>query len=118
MAYNDETANRIRLFFLENKVDFAEKPMFGGLCFMVDDKMCCGLRVDKATQQDLLMCRIDKELYEKALDENYVTPMEFTGRTMKGFVYILQDGFRTSAQLAHWLKLCLDYNPHANKSKK
>ena len=118
MPYNEITAQRIRELLLRKEVNFSEKNMFGGVCFMVDDKMCFGLRTDKKTQEDRLMCRVGETAYENCLEENYCIPMEFTGRSMNGFVYVLQDGFKSQPDLEHWIQLCLDYNPLAKKSKK
>lgn len=64
MAYNEDTIQRIREYFQEKNVDFYEKKMFAGICFMVDDKMCCGSHIDKKTNQDFLLCRIAPEEYK------------------------------------------------------
>ncbi len=118
MPYNEDIVQRIREFLLGKKAPFSEKRMFGGLCFMVDEKMFCATRTDKVTGDELLMGRVGKDAYESALEENYCTPMEFTGRTMKGYVYVSGDGFRSKSQLDKWLQRCLDYNPTAEPSKK
>ena len=118
MAYNEQTIKRIRELLFNKGVSFTEKNMFGGVCFLVDEKMLCGNHLDKNTGEDLLMCRIGETVYENALEQNYCIPMEFTGRTMKGYVYILQDGFKINSELDYWLQLCLDFNPLAKKSKK
>lgn len=118
MAYNETTIKRIRKILLSNEITFTEKNMFGGVCFLVDDKMLCGNHIDKKTNDDILMCRVGEIVYEEAIEQNYCIPMEFTGRSMKGFVYVLQDGFKTNPELEAWLQLCLDYNPLAKKSKK
>jgi hypothetical protein len=118
MAFNEQTADRIRCALFEKRTDISEKQMFGGICFMADNKMCCGTRTDKKTGEELLLCRIGEVRYEEALEMDDVIPMEFTGRSMKGYVYVTQDGFRTGKKLNYWLQLCLDYNPLAKKSKK
>lgn len=118
MAYNEITVQRIREFFLNRAANFTEKKMFSGICFMVDNKMCCGTHVDKITGEDLLMCRIGDAAYEDALEKNNVIPMEFTGKPMKGYVYIVGDGLKNSKDLEYWLQLCLDFNPLAKASKK
>jgi hypothetical protein len=118
MAYNNECAQRIREAFLEKGIRFTEKSMFGGLCFMVDDKMCCATRVDKKTGENLLMCRIGNEAYAAEVEKNYVTPMQFTGKVMTGYIYVLEAGFKSNESLNYWLQLCLDYNPLAKGAKK
>lgn len=118
MAYNETTVQRIREIFLEKDVLFTEKKMFSGICFMVDGKMCCGTHVDKVTGEDKLMCRIGDIAYEDALEKTNVIPMEFTGRTMKGYIYVTASGISNKSDLEYWLGLCLDFNPFAKASKK
>ncbi len=118
MPYNENTVQRIRDFFQQNEVDFYEKKMFAGVCFMVDDKMCCGSHIDKKTNEDLLMCRIGDEAYNKAIEMDNVIPMEFTGKAMKGYIFVAEAGHQSTKDLHHWLQLCLDFNPLAKSSKK
>ncbi|MFN8338455.1 MAG: TfoX/Sxy family protein [Saprospiraceae bacterium] len=117
MAYSEHSAQRIREVFLAKKVDFFEKKMFSGICFMVDDKMCCGTHIDKNTNEDLLLCRVGDDKYESCLEKDGCIPMEFTGKPMKGFVFVLSNGVETQKQLEYWIQLCLEYNPKAKKSK-
>ena len=58
MAYDQFTAERIDRYLNDRNVDFYPKKMFSGLCYMVDEKMCCGIHFDKKKQTDLLMARI------------------------------------------------------------
>ncbi len=118
MPYKENLLNRIRETLLEKQVDFSEKKMFSGVCIMVDDKMCCGTHIDKKTGEDVLLCRLGEEASEAALENSNCIPMEFTGKAMKGYVYVTENGFRTRQDLAHWIQLCLDFNPLAKKSKK
>tara|TARA_B100001105_G_C22202094_1_gene361642 strand:+ start:79 stop:435 length:357 start_codon:yes stop_codon:yes gene_type:complete len=118
MPYNEQTVQRIREFFLDKNAGFIEKKMFSGICFMVDGKMCCGTHVDKKTGIDRLMCRIGDAVYESSLEKNHVVPMEFTGKPMKGYIYVEEEGFKTKQGLEYWLQLCLDFNPLAKASKK
>jgi TfoX/Sxy family transcriptional regulator of competence genes len=111
MAYNQILANRIR----EQFQDFAsieEKEMMGGLCFMLNDKMCVGVFKDE------LMCRLDPELYEEALEKTGCHQMDFTGKPMKGWVLIEDSGMKTVADLNYWIGLAVDYNERAKSSKK
>ncbi len=118
MAYKEETAQRIRLTLLTKGVEFTEKKMFSGICFMVDDKMCCGTHLDKKTNEDLLLCRIGEANYESALEMNDCIPMEFTGKPMKGYVFVTENGFSKDQDLSRWLQMCVDFNPLAKKSGK
>ncbi len=112
MAYDEQLAGRIRDSFRNSNVRFEEKRMMGGLCFMVDGKMCVGV------EKDRLMARIDPELYDAALRRKGCVPMDFTGRPMRGFVFVNSIGVATNADLASWLKLALEFNPKAKSSKR
>lgn len=118
MPYNEITAIRIRNILFDKNIHFTEKKMFGGLCFMVDDKMCFGLLSDKKTNEELLMCRMSETDCEIALENENCIPMEFTGKPMKGYVFVTENGFQSTKELIHWIDLCLIFNPLANKSKK
>lgn len=118
MAFNEETAQRIRNIFYEKGINFSEKKMFSGICFMVDDKMCCGTHIDKKSGEEYLLCRIGEAAYETAIENDECIPMTFTGRAMAGYIFVLENGTRSDKDLAVWLQLCLDYNPLAKKSKK
>jgi len=111
MAYNEKLANRIRELLL-NKRSVEEKKMMGGLTFMVNNKMCVGILKDD------LMARIDPEVYESALERRGCREMDFTGRPMKGFVFIDPEGTKSTKNLEFWIKLALDYNERAKASKK
>jgi hypothetical protein len=118
MPFDEQLALRIRRALDEKGIAFTEKQMFSGICFMVDDKMLCGTHIDKKSGDNVLLCRIGEQVYETAVERNDCIPMEFTGKPMKGFVYVLADGFHSDKKLGYWLQLCLDYNPIARKSKK
>ena len=118
MAYDELLADRIRQVFTERKANFYEKKMFAGLCFMVEDKMCCGIHFDKKKNTDLLMARIGEEASSNAMKKKGCHPMDFTGRPMKGYVFVTPDGFDTDKDLEYWLDLCLAFNPLAKVSKK
>ena len=118
MAYDELLADRIRSFFKGKSANFIEKKMMGGLCFMVNDKMCCGIHFDKKKETDLLMARIGPEASSSAMERPGCHPMDFTGRPMKGYVFVTPDGFDGDSDLEYWLQLCLDFNPLAQASKK
>ena len=111
MAYNEKLADRVREILVDHpKVE--EKKMMGGLTFMVNNKMCVGILKDD------LMARIDPAVYETALEKRGCREMDFTGRPMKGFVFIAPEGTKTKNDLNYWMGLALDYNKIAKASRK
>lgn len=112
MAYDELLADRVRLSLKDQNSSYTERKMFGGLCFMVDDKMCLGI-----TSQDL-MARIDPEFYPDALAIEGVREMDFTGRAMKGYVYLDAEAVDMDSELDFWVRKCLEFNPKAKASKK
>lgn len=102
MAYDEGLAQRLRDRYLTTpKVE--EKRMFGGLAFMVGGNMSCGI------VSDTLMVRVGPEAYEAALAKPHVREMDFTGKSLKGFVYIDPAGFETDATLDAWVRLSLEF---------
>ena len=118
MAYYDFLADRVRQIFKEQNAPASEKKMMGGLIFMLDEKMCCGISYNKKKGKELLMARIGEDAYLKNKDRAGCNPMDFTGRPMKGYAFIDDDGFDLDADLEHWIKLCIAFNPMAKSSKK
>jgi len=118
MAYDEFLADRARQILIQKSVGFEEKKMMGGLCFMVDDKMCFGMHIDKKTDSSLFMARVGTDQYEKALSRPHCTEMNFTGRTMKGYVFISAEGIDADKDLENWIQMCLNFNPLAKSSKK
>ena len=112
MAYDKQLAERISRTFGILGVFFEEKFMMGGICYMVNDKMCAGV-VKKE-----LMVRIDPDLTETALSKKGCRLMDFTGRTMKGFLFIDPEGADMDTDLEYWIKLALEFNPKAKSGKK
>jgi TfoX/Sxy family transcriptional regulator of competence genes len=112
MAYNEKLANMTRELIAQTHKNVEEKAMFGGLCFMVNDKMCVGVNKGR------LMVRFDPAKNEEVLEKDGATPMEFTGRTMKGFVFVDENVLTTKKKLEYWIKLALDFNKHARSNKK
>jgi len=112
MAYDENLADRIRRILVQKRVQFTEKKMMGGLCFMVDDKMCIGI-----IKNDL-MARIDPEMHQSAMKKKGCRDMDFTGRPMKGYVFVEPMGVDSESDLEYWTQQCLDFNPKAKSSKK
>jgi TfoX/Sxy family transcriptional regulator of competence genes len=112
MAYSETLAIRLRDYFLQNSVGFEEKKMMGGLCFMVDDKMCVGINKDE------MMVRTDPEIYEDLVSKDGARPMDFTGRPMRGFIFVDENSVSETNDLKYWVDLALEFNPRAKSSKK
>lgn len=111
MAYNEHLANRVREALIRKR-NVVEKKMMGGLTFMVNDKMCIGIL------QDDLMLRIDPNVYELALEQRGCREMNFTGRPMKGFVFVSEDGYRKAKDFNYWINLALEYNKKTKSYRK
>ncbi len=112
MAYNEKLADRIREIIAVTHKNVEEKKMFGGLCFMVNDKMCMGVHADK------IMVRLDPVVFDTVVEKDGCEPMNFTGKVMKGFVFVREDILKTKKQLEYWVKLSLEFNKIAKLSKK
>ncbi len=89
-----------------------EKYMFGGVCYMLNGKMCIGV------VEDEIMCRIGPCVYEEALEKEGCREMIFTGKPMKGYVFVAENGFKTQKQFDFWVELCVAFNNEAKASKK
>ena len=118
MAYDEALAGRVSNILETLGADYSVRKMMGGIMFSVDDKMLCGTHIDKKYGDSLLMARIGPDAYEAELEKNECLPMDFTGRPMKGYIFVTPEGFATDEALTYWLKLCLAFNPHAKASKK
>lgn len=118
MAYDKYLAERIIRTLKELKADFSYKPMMGGLLFSVEDKMLCGIHHDKKYGDNLLMCRIGEDAYVREIAKDVCLPMDFTGRPMKGYIFVTPEGYDMDSDLEYWLQLALAFNPFAKSSKK
>jgi len=102
MAYDERMAERIR-HVLNTRRGVTEKKMFGGLAFLLHGKMFCGLAGPD------LMVRVGPDRHAAALAEPHVRPMDFTGRPMKGYVYVDPGGIKTDPQLKRWVEMGADF---------
>jgi TfoX/Sxy family transcriptional regulator of competence genes len=101
VAYDEALADRVRAV-LEGRPGLAEQSMFGGLAFLIDRLMCCGIVGDE------LLVRLGAEGSADALaNQPHTRPMDFTGKTMRNFVFVTAPGVRTDGQLRRWLELAL-----------
>jgi TfoX/Sxy family transcriptional regulator of competence genes len=95
MAYSERLADRVRAL-LSDRDDVVERPMFGGLTFMVRGHMCCGVHGDE------LIVRLHPDDEDSALARPYARPMDFTARPMRGFVTVAAEGLKGQA-LRRWV---------------
>jgi TfoX/Sxy family transcriptional regulator of competence genes len=111
MAYNEQLSDRIHQALASVK-NLEVKKMFGGVCFMVNDKMCVGVMKDE------MMCRIDPDLRDELMEKDGCHQMDFGGRPMKGILLVNEYGMKTKKEFDYWIDLCLAWNPKARSSKK
>lgn len=97
MGYDEGLAHRVRQLF-EREGHFVERKMFGGVAFMINGNMACGI-----TGEDL-MVRVGKESYEDALAKPHVKPFDMTGRPMKGWVSVGAEAIAEETQLNQWVQ--------------
>ena len=102
MAYDEGVAQRVREA-LDETAGVAEKKMFGGIAFLLGGKMCCGVVGEE------LMVRVGPLAYADALAEPHAREMDFTGRPMRGLVYVSPAGFESDEELAQWLARGTDF---------
>lgn len=102
MPFDENLAQRIRKQ-LSRKRAITEKNMFGGLCFLIKGNMLCGV------EQDNLVIRVGPEQYETALKRKHARPMDFTGRPLKGFIYVSRKGYQSASSLRSWIDIALDF---------
>lgn len=111
MAYSKKLAERIRKV-LEDVDGVTEKKMFGGLSFLLNRNMCAGVL------EDNIVIRVGPEKYEEALKLPNAKPMDFTGRHMKGFIYVDSEGYKTDKSLKKWINKGLDFAKSLPPKKK
>ncbi|MEM7051998.1 MAG: TfoX/Sxy family protein [Acidobacteriota bacterium] len=99
MAYDEGLAERVRQH-LDGRTDVVEKKMFGGLAFMVRGHMCVGVNAET------LMARVGPEQFEDCLARPHAREMDFTGRPLKGFLFVDPPGYAADADLADWIARC------------
>ncbi|NIP39606.1 MAG: TfoX/Sxy family protein [Candidatus Dadabacteria bacterium] len=102
MAYNQNLTERIESV-LSTKPGITQKKMFGGLCFLLNGNMLCGIRGDK------LMARVGPYNYDYALKQKYATEMDFTGKPLKGMIYVLPKGIKRKESLKKWIDMCIEF---------
>lgn len=102
VAYDKKLAQRVRKI-LAGRAGVVEKAMFGGVCFMVNGNMCCGVTNDD------LMVRVGPDAYDKALKQPHARPMDFTGHALKSMVFVGPGGCRTDDDIRAWLDRGMEF---------
>ena len=102
MAYDEGLAQRLRES-LEGRSGLSEKKMFGGLAFLIHGNMCLGVSGEE------LMVRVGADAYEEALAQPAAREMDFTGRPLRGFVYVGTEGFESDEDLRTWVERGLGF---------
>ncbi len=102
MSYDEPLAERVRQL-VARYPKATEKAMFGGVCFMLNGHMCVGIA------RDDLMVRVGPDAYEHALGQRHARPMDFTGRPMRGYVFVEPDGCRDRRALERWITRAVDF---------
>ena len=102
MAFDEGLAERIQ-HLIGGERDLTERKMFGGLCFMVNGNMCFGI-----VGSDL-MVRVGGGAYDEAVSLPHAREMDFTGRSMRGMVFVADDGVSEDDDLMAWLRRGLDF---------
>lgn len=96
MAYDAGLADRIRVV-LADAPGVDERKMFGGIAFLLDGNMAVGIVGEE------LMVRVGPDAWADALAQPHAREMDFTGRSMKGFVYVSGEGVAEDADLSGWV---------------
>lgn len=102
MAYDEGVAERVRSV-LDGHAGVSEQRSFGGLAFLLNGNMCCGVLNDE------LVVRVGPDAYDDAVTRSHARPMDFTGRPMRGWVYVAPDGFSEDAELDGWVVLGVEF---------
>ena len=102
MGYDESVAKRVRNAMRRRK-GMTEQKMFGGIAFMIEGHMCCGVL------EKQLVLRLGDEKAAEALQHKHTKPMDFTGRPMKSMVYVLPKGFSSDEDLKTWINSAVSF---------
>lgn len=109
MPYDQHLADRIARELQAQGVSSEAKRLMGGLCFVLNEKMCVGTGIDKKNGKARLIARIGKDEVQTALVDKNCKPFQPTGRVMKDFISVYDEGFDKDEHLTHWVKLAIDF---------
>jgi TfoX/Sxy family transcriptional regulator of competence genes len=111
MAYDEGLAERIRSV-LQDERGISEKKMFGGIAFLLNGHMFIG------TAKGDLMVRVGPERYEESLKQRHARPMDFTGKPMRGYIFVSPKGISEDAELERWIRMGLTFTATLPEKKK
>jgi TfoX/Sxy family transcriptional regulator of competence genes len=84
---------RIRAALKPWEAHITEKRMFGGHCFLYKGKMCAG------ETKHRLMIRVLSAYMDEVVSMPHISPMDFTGKPLKEFVFVSEEGYDTEEKL-------------------
>lgn len=111
MAYDEELAQRIAAI-LKGRRGVSNKKMFGGIAFMINGNMAVGVN------ESDLMLRVGKDQYEELLEKEGVREMDFTGKALKGFIYVDETGYKNDTELEEWMNYAIEFAESLPKKEK
>jgi TfoX/Sxy family transcriptional regulator of competence genes len=97
MAFDEKLAGRIRKHLAKGR-GIAEKQMFGGVAFLLNGNLCCGVHRDE------MIVRVAPADNDRALRQPHTRQFDMTGRPMKGWIQVRPAGLKTGAALAKWIE--------------
>jgi len=102
MAFDETLASRVRKL-MSRRRNVTERRMLGGLAFLLNGNMCCSVGRDR------ILIRTGPAKYEEALGRPHTREMNFTGRTMKGYIYVDPAGYESDEDLKQWVGAALEF---------
>ena len=118
MAYDQYLADRIAQELKAQGVEAEPKRLMGGLCFVLNENMCVATSIDKKNGKPRLIARIGADAVRIALNDKNCFSFQPTGKIMKDFISVYDEGIDSDEKLSHWVKLSLDFNRHLIETKK
>ncbi len=118
MAYDQYLADRIARALQEQGINAEAKRLMGGLCFVLNENMCVATSIDKTNGKPRLIARIGTDAVQAALNDKNCFSFQPTGKVMKDFISVYDEGIDSEEKLSHWVKLSVDFNHHLVETKK
>jgi len=102
VAYNESLAHRLENL-VKGRKGFSQKKMFGGVGFLLNGNMCFGVH------KDFLILRLGEDLSAEALQKPHTKVFDITGKPMKGWVLVHEQGTKSAASLKEWIESAIGY---------
>jgi len=103
MAHSKLIEDRLLAIYTTKKLDVIPKKMFGGVCFLYKGKMTVGVAGEK------IVVRVVASKMEELMAKPFSAPMDFTGRVMKEFIFVSEEGFQSDYELEKWVDLGVEH---------